>query len=59
MAVLAGCIGLVMVMRLMLRLLSFFVNSSLARVLLFRRRVKSVADALRGIRHPVVPEILK
>ena len=28
----------------------YFVNSSLAPVLLFRRRIKSVADALKGIR---------
>ena len=28
----------------------FFVNSSLAPVLLFRRRLKSVADVLKGIR---------
>ena len=28
----------------------FFVNSSLSPVLLFRRRLKSVADVLRGIR---------
>ena len=28
----------------------FFVNSSLAPVLLFRRKIKSVADALKGIR---------
>ena len=31
----------------------FFVNSSLAHVLLFRRRIKSVADALKGIRQQV------
>ena len=29
---------------------AFFVNSSLAPVLLFRRRFKSVADVLKGIR---------
>ena len=29
----------------------FFVNSSLASVRLFRRRIKSVADVLKGIRH--------
>ena len=29
----------------------YFVNSSLSRVLLFRRRVKSVADVLKGIRN--------
>ena len=28
----------------------YFVNSSLAPVLLFRRRLKSVADVLKGIR---------
>ena len=28
----------------------YFVNSSLARVVLFRRRRKSVADVLKGIR---------
>ena len=28
----------------------FFVNSSLSPVLLFRRRLKSVADVLKGIR---------
>ena len=31
----------------------YFVNSSLAPVLLFRRRIKSVADALKGIRQRV------
>ena len=31
-------------------MLSFFVNSSLSPVLLFRRRLKSVADVLKGIR---------
>ena len=29
----------------------YFVNSSLAPVILFRRRLKSVADVLKGIRH--------
>ena len=29
----------------------YFVNSSLAPVLLFRRRLKSVADVLKGIRN--------
>ena len=46
---LAGCIGLAAVMMLMFTVLSFFVNSSLSPVLLFRRRLKSVADVLQGI----------
>ena len=31
-------------------MLNIFVNSSLSPVLLFRRRLKSVADVLKGIR---------
>ena len=46
----AGCIVLAKMMRLISIVLSFFVNSSLSPVLLFRRRLKSVADVLKGIR---------
>ena len=48
--VLAGCIELVRVMRLMFIALSTLFNSSLSPVLLFRRRLKSVADVLKGIK---------
>ena len=41
--VLVSCIGLA-------RCAQYFVNSFLACVLLFRRRLKSVADVLKGIR---------
>ena len=34
----------------------YFVNSSLALVLLFRRRLKSVADVLKGIRNKGIPQ---
>ena len=47
---LAGCIVFPRVMRLIRTVPSFFVNSSLSPVLLFRRRLKSVADVLKGIR---------
>ena len=47
---LAGCIVFLRVMRLIVIVLSFFVNSSLSPVLLFRRRLKSVAGVLKGIR---------
>ena len=50
---LAGCIVLLKVMRLMVTCAQFFVNSSLSPVLLFRRRLKSVADVLKGIRSKV------
>ena len=48
---LAGCIVFVRVMRLINNVLNFFVNSSLSPLLLFRRRLKSVADVLKGIRN--------
>ena len=48
--VLAGCIELARVMRLMFIALSSLFNSSLSPVLLFRRRLKSVADVLKGIK---------
>ena len=48
--VLADCSGSATVMRLMLNLPSTLF-ASLAPVLLFRRRLKSVADVLKGIRH--------
>ena len=35
----------------------YFVNSSLSPVLLFRRRLKSVADVLRGIRSKGLPSL--
>ena len=47
---LVGCIGLVKGMRLMCIVLQYFVNSSFAPVLLFRMRLKSVADVLEGMR---------
>ena len=47
---LAGCIVSLRVMRSVVTVPSFFVNSSLSPVLLFRRRLKSVADVLKGIR---------
>ena len=48
--------GLVRVMRLMVACAQFFVSSTLAPVLLFRRRIKSVADVLEGIRqHGLTP----
>ena len=48
---LAGCIVFLRVTRLIVTVPSFFVNSSLSPVLLFRRRLKSVADVLKGIRN--------
>ena len=47
---LVGCKGLIGVMMLMVKSAKYFVNSSLVSVLLFRRRLKSVADVLKGIR---------
>ena len=47
---LVGYIGLVRVMRLMCIVAQYFVNSSLYPVLLIRRRLKSVADVLKGTR---------
>ena len=46
----AGYIVLAKMMRLIIIVLSFFINSSLSPVLLFRRRLKSVADVLKGFR---------
>ena len=49
--VLVGCIVSVRVMRLTVTCaLSTLFNSSLPPVLLFRRRLKSVADVLKGIK---------
>ena len=45
----AGYIVFPRVMRLSKHCAQFFVNSSLSPVLLFRRRLKSVADVLKGI----------
>ena len=47
--VLAGCIGLVIGDKVDVHCAQFFVNSSLAPVVLFRRRLESVADVLKGI----------
>ena len=47
---LAGCIVFPRVDEVDNNCAQFFVNSSLSPVLLFRRRLKSVADVLKGIR---------
>ena len=46
-----GCIGSVMDDDVVKLYAQYFVNSSLSLVLLFRRRLKSVADVLKGIKN--------
>ena len=54
--VLADCLGSATVMRLISVLLSISSNSSIAPVLLFRRRLKSVAFVLKGMRNRGFPQ---